>query len=87
MLQDPMTLDLLATLDVVDDDVTAVVEAYMADPQRGMVAFGDGYRIDPAKAVDAHPFARRLMAQPWAGEELQHAAVRAAIMLASPERS
>lgn len=27
MPQDPITLDLLATLDVVDDDVTAVVDA------------------------------------------------------------
>jgi len=86
MLHDPMTLDLLATLDVVDDDVTAVVEAYLADPQRGTVAFGDGYRIDPAAAVAAHPFARSLMAQPWAGEELQHVAVRAAILLACPKR-
>lgn len=87
MPQDRMTLDLLATLDVVDDDVTAVVNAYLADPGRGMVAFGDGFRIDHGAAVDAHPFARRLMGQSWAGEGLRHAAVRAAIMLTYPERA
>lgn len=81
-----MTLDLFDTLDIVDDDVAAVVDAYMANPRAGSVAFGDGYRIDPAAAVAAHPFANTLIGQPWASAELRRAAVRAAIMLAQPER-
>jgi hypothetical protein len=81
-----MTLDLFDTLDIVDDDVAAVVDAYMADPRSGSVAFGDGYRIDPAVAVASHPFASTLIKQPWASAELRRAAVRAAIMLAQPER-
>lgn len=81
----PMILDLLATLHVVDDDVAAVVDAYMADPQVGSVDFGEGYRIDPAAAVAGHPFARALMVQPWASDDLRRAAVRAAILLARPE--
>ncbi|MEG9527385.1 MAG: hypothetical protein MIL41_16730, partial [Hyphomicrobiales bacterium] len=32
MAKRPMTLDLFATLDIVDDDVSAVVDAYLADP-------------------------------------------------------
>ena len=80
-----MTIDLLATLHIVDDDVAAVVDAYMADPQQGMVRFGEDFEIDPAVALAAHPFASQLMGQPWAGEELRRAAVRAAIMLARPK--
>ncbi|KNY19559.1 hypothetical protein AKJ13_27050 [Methylobacterium sp. ARG-1] len=81
-----MTLDLFATLDIVETDVAAVVNAYMADPTTGPVSFGDGYRIDPAAAVADHPFANTLIGQPWASAELRRAAVRAAIMLAQPER-
>ena len=81
-----MTLDLFDTVDIVDDDVAAVVDAYMADPSAGSVAFSDGYRIDPALAVAAHPFANTLIGQPWASAELRRAAVRAAIMLTQPER-
>jgi hypothetical protein len=81
-----MTLDLFDTLDILDDDVAAVVDAYMVDPKAGTVEFGDGYRIDPAAAIAAHPFANTLIRQPWASAELQRAAVRAAIMLAQPER-
>ena len=86
MAQPLLTLDLLPTLDIVDDDVAAVVDAYMADPDLGIVAFGEGYRIDPAAAVASHPFARALIEQPWASRELRQAAVRAAIMLARPAR-
>lgn len=87
MAKRSMTLDLVATLDIVDDDVAAVVNAYMADPASGPVSFGEGYRIDPAAAVAAHPFACTLISQPWASMELRRAAVRAAIMLAQPERT
>jgi hypothetical protein len=87
MARRPMTLDLFATRDIIDDDVSAVVDAYLADPRSGTVAFGEVYRIDPAAAVASHPFARTLMGQPWAGEALRRAAVRAAILLAEPERA
>jgi len=87
MAKRPMTLDLFATLDIVDDDVTAVVDAYMANPTSSSVSFGDGYRIDPAAAVAGHPFARTLIDQPWASAELRRAAVRAAILMAQPERT
>lgn len=82
----PMTLDLLATLRIVDDDVTAVVNAYLADPSCGIVRFGEGYRIDPALAVAEHPFSSTLMSKSWVGDDLRQAAVRAAVMLAVPER-
>ena len=86
-MRGPMTLDLLETLAIVDDDLTAAVNAYMADPGCGSITFGKGYRIDPAAAVAEHPFASTLMRQPWADEELRRAAVRAAVMLAQPERA
>ena len=77
-----MTIDLLATLRIVDDDDAAMVDAYMADPQQGTVRFGDGYEIDPALALAAHPFAIQLIGQPGADDGLRRTAVRAAIMLA-----
>ncbi|TXN76597.1 hypothetical protein FV228_00135 [Methylobacterium sp. WL18] len=81
-----MTLDLFATLDIVEADVTAVVNAYMANPTSGTVPFGESYRIDPAAAIVDHPFANTLIDQHWASPELRRAAVRAAIMLAQPQR-
>ena len=87
MLRRLMTLDLFTTLDIVDDDVSAVVDAYLADPRPGTVAFGEGYRIDPAAAVAAHPFARTLIAQPWADARLRRVVIRAAILLAEPEQA
>ena len=83
----PMTLDLFTTLDIVDDDVSAVVDAYLADPGLGTVAFGEGYRINSAAAVASHPFARTLIAQLWADARLRRAAIRAAVLLAEPERA
>jgi hypothetical protein len=85
-MREPMTLDLLNSLEIVDDDVMAVVNIYLADPACGRVLFGEGFRIDPAAAVAEHPFAETLMRQPWANVELRQAAVRAAIMLSKPER-
>lgn len=83
----PMTLDLVAALAIADEDVTAVVDAYLSDPQRSLVQIGDGYQIDLAEALATHPFAQTLMDRTWAGEDLKRAAVRAAIMMASPEKT
>ena len=83
----PMTLELLAALEVIEDDVMAVVNAYMADPGCGSIVFGERYRIDPASALAEHPFASTLMRQPWVTDDLRLAAVRAAVMLAQPERA
>lgn len=82
-----MTLDLLNNFEIVDDDVTAAVNAYLADPGCGPISFGEGFRIDPAAAVAEHPFANTVMRQPWANDELRRAAVRAAVMLAQPQRA
>ena len=86
-MPEPMTLVLLDTLEIADDDVTAVVNAYMADPECGPVSFGERYRIDPAAAVAEHPSASMLMRQPWADDDFRLIAIRAAIMLAQPERT
>jgi hypothetical protein len=38
-MHEPMTLDLLNSLEIVDDDVMAVVNVYLADPECGLVSF------------------------------------------------
>lgn len=86
-MPEQMTLDLLNILEIVDDDVTAVVNAYMIDQTCGPISFGEGYKIDPAAAVAEHPFASTVMRRPWANDELRRAAVRAAVMLAYPQRA
>lgn len=87
MSKRPMILDLITTLDILDEDVAAVVDAYLADPTSGPVPIGEGYRIDLAAAVAEHPFANTLIGQPWTSAELRQAAVRAAILMAKPERT
>ena len=82
----PLTIDLFEAGDIVDDDVRGVIEAFIARPRRRIFQFGTGYRIDVAAAVAAHPFARQLMRQPWASDDLRRAAIRAAILLARPEK-
>ena len=81
-----LTIDLCEAGDIVDDDVCGVIEAFIVRPKRRIFQFGNGYRIDVAAAVAAHPFARSIMQQRWASVDLRRAALRAAILLARPTK-
>ena len=59
----------------------------MADPTTTVFLFGDGYRIDLAKAVRSHEWASVTVATKDATEHLKRAAVRSAILLARPEKA
>lgn len=69
-----------------DDDITAAVEAFMADPKAAAFDIAGSYSVNLASAVKAHPFARDNLRNPEASPGLKRAAVRKAIMLARPEK-
>ena len=83
----PITLDLFDSKAIVDDDVSVVVRAFVADPARAIFTIGEGWVVDVAAAVAAHPFAASVMHASWTGTDLRRAAVRAAVLLARPVKA
>ena len=84
MPEPPTTAALYAAQPIVEDDVMAIIRAYVANPAQAVSAVGEGYVIDVAAAVNAHPFAASVMHASWTSTDLRLAAVRAAVLLAQP---
>jgi hypothetical protein len=72
---------------ILEADVQAAVDAYMADPTTTAFLFGDGYQIDLAASVEASTFASLVVKDGHATDHLRRAAVRTVILLARPEKS
>ena len=86
MAENPTTGELFKAKAILEADVVAAVDAFMADPTTTLVVFGEGYRIDLAAAVRNHEWASVTVATKDATEHLKRAAVRTAILLAQPEK-
>lgn len=71
---------------ILEADVVAAVDTFMADPTTTAFLFGDGYRIDLAEAVHSHEWASVTVGTKDATEHLKRTAVRTAILLARPVR-
>jgi hypothetical protein len=71
---------------ILEADVQAAVDAFMADPTTTAFLFGDGYQIDLAEAVSSHEWAKVTVANKDTTDHLRRAAVRTAILLARPEK-
>jgi len=84
MAENPTTGELFKANSILEADVVAAVDAFMADPTTTALMFGDGYRIDLAEAVSSHEWAKVTVANKEATEHLKRAAVRNAILLARP---
>ncbi|GJE30699.1 hypothetical protein [Methylobacterium oxalidis] len=69
---------------ITDEDVSAVVDAYMADPTTSLFVFGDGYGLAPG--VLSHARASQTVLNANATDQLRRAAVSTAILLARSER-
>ena len=69
-----------------EDEVTAAIEAFLADPRTPTFVFKEGYRLDLAKAVRRHPGADDFVNRGNAGPSLKRPFVRAAILEARPAR-
>lgn len=86
MAENPTTGDLYKTKAILEADVVAAVDAFMADPTTTAFLFGDGYRIDLAEAVSSHEWAKVTVATKDTTDHLRRTAVRTAILLARPEK-
>jgi hypothetical protein len=87
MAENPTTGELYKAKAILEADVVAAVDAFMADPTTTLFVFGDGYRLDLAAAVRSHPWAATTISTAEATEHLKRAAVRTAILLARPEKA
>ena len=87
MAEKPTTGELYKAKALIEDDVAAAVDAFMAAPSTTDFLFGDGYRIDLAEAVRSHEWASVTVDNKDATEHLKRVAVRTAILLARPGKS
>lgn len=71
---------------VTDDEVNAAVEAYLAEPETAAHQIADGYLLDLAAAVQAHPFARATLSGERPTSARKRKAVRTAILLARAQK-
>ena len=86
MATDPTIGDLFQQALVLDADVHAAVNAYMADAETGMFSLGEEYGLDLAAAVAAHGPARTAIADPSARDTYKCSMVRTALVLARPTK-
>jgi hypothetical protein len=54
MAENPTIGELYKVKTILEADVFAAVDAFMADPTTTSFLFGDGYQIDTAEAVSSH---------------------------------
>jgi hypothetical protein len=87
MAENPTTGDLFKAKAILEADVVAAVDAFMTDPTITAFLFGDGYQINLADAVSSHEWAKVTAANKDATDHLKRVAVRAAILLARPEKA
>jgi hypothetical protein len=86
MATDPTIGELFKQALILDADVHAAVNAYMADAETGVFPVGEGYGLDLGAAVDAHGPARKAVADPNASDTFKRSMVRAAIIMARPTK-
>ena len=84
MANDATFGDLYKAKAIIEADLEAAVDAFMADPTTYRVAVGEGYAVDPHAAVSASPFALGMLAKPEAKPGSKRSAVRTAILLSKP---
>ncbi|WP_336490026.1 hypothetical protein [Methylobacterium nigriterrae] len=87
MATDPTIGDLFKQALVLDADVHAAVDAYMADAETGVFPVGEGYGLDLAAAVDAYGPAKRALADPNTSDAFKRTMVRTALLLARPDKA
>jgi hypothetical protein len=86
MAENATTGELYKAKAILESDVVAAVDAFMADPTTTLFVFGDGYRLDLAAAVRSHAWADATVRSTEATAHLKRVAVRTAILLGRPEK-
>ena len=69
---------------ILEVDLDAAVEAFMADPSLTAFLMGEGYTADLAAAVRASSFAAEMIADAGIKPQSKRNAVRTAILLSRP---
>lgn len=82
--QIPILGELYKGKKVLEEEVAAAIDAYMADPTTGLFMIGEGYGVDLAAAVAANGWATERYNAKDATETHRRQAVRTAILLAHP---
>lgn len=72
---------------VTDEQVSAAVEAYLADPGTTAHPIADGYSLDLGEAVAGHRWASQVVANPESSPTLKRGAIRTAILLARAQKA
>ena len=78
--------DLFKAKAILEADLDAAVDAFMADPSLTAFLMSEGYALNPHDAVSASPFALGMLAKLDAKPASKRAAVRTAILLSRPVR-
>ena len=87
-MTEKLTTAALCDLNLIgDDEVTAAVEAFLANAMTPPFVFREGYRLDLGKAVRRHPGANDFVNRGNAGPLMKRPFVLAAILQARPVRS
>ena len=72
---------------ITDAEVEAAVDAYLDYPETTGFRIAQGYVLDLAAAVEAHPPAAVALTDPDRTDKFRRTMVRTAILLARPERA
>ena len=84
MASDPTVSDLLKSKVVTDAQVSAAVDAVLANPRTGPFELASGWVIDLTAAVKADRHATATLKEPTAKPGSKRAALKSAILLAHP---
>ena len=87
MAETPTAGELFKAKAILEEDVRAAVDVFMADPSLTTLLMGEGYAIDLHAAVSASPFALGMLEDPEIKEASKRSTVRTAILLARPTKA
>ncbi|MER2251229.1 hypothetical protein ABS772_15020 [Methylorubrum podarium] len=83
----PTVGELFKAKAVTDSEVSAAVEAYLADPETHAHLIAQGYSVDLAAAVIGHAWAHHVVGLIESSQSLKRGAVRTAILLARARKA
>jgi hypothetical protein len=84
MAANPTVSDLRKAAEITDQEIDAVVDAYLVEPKFAPFRFASGHAINVAAAVEAHQPAKAAVIDPDRSEKFKRTKVRTAILLVQP---
>ncbi|GJD52713.1 hypothetical protein OPKNFCMD_5479 [Methylobacterium crusticola] len=84
MATTPTMGELYKALTLSEDNLLTAIKTYLEDPSKPVILEAGEYRLDVGAAVQAHPWAREMLARETATKVFREGAVRTAVLLARP---